>query len=273
MKPRSSILLPLLIALAAGCAAPPSDTITQVATIDALLAGVYDGHLSLAELAEYGDFGIGTFQDLDGEMVLLDGIFYQVRSDGRVYRPELSVATPFATVIEFSPDYQEELTGPLTMAGLEEKIRKVIPTRNLFGAFQVRGGFSRMKTRSVPAQKKPFPPLAGVTANQPVFELGEARGTLIGFYSPDFVRGVNVPGFHMHFLADNLSGGGHVLDFELAEGLLEVDTVHDALKILLPVKSAGFATADLTLNREEELEQVDKERGEEGNRKTVRSEQ
>lgn len=259
MKLRSPLLLFLLIALAAGCAAPRSDTVTQVATIDALLAGVYDGHLTLAELREHGDFGIGTFDRLDGEMILLDGVFYQVKADGRVYLPPLSVTTPFAAVTWFTADRRETIEQPLDMAGLEERIREITPGENLFCAFRLRGKFSRLRTRSVPAQEKPYPPLAEVTANQPVFDLENVTGTLIGFLSPGFVRGINVPGFHMHFVTDDLSGGGHVLAFELTEGILEADTVHDALLIRLPTASEAFAGADLSPDRSEELERVEKE--------------
>jgi len=260
MKPRSLILLLLLIALAAGCAAPRSDTITQVATIDALLAGVYDGHMTLAELRRHGDFGLGTFDRLDGEMILLDGEFYQVRADGRVYLPAPSTRTPFAAVTEFTADRWAAIDQPLDMAGLEEMIRGIAPGKNSFCAFRLRGEFSRVRTRSVPAQEKPYPPLTEVTADQPVFDLENTEGTLIGFLSPDFVRGVNVPGFHMHFLADDLSGGGHVLGFDLRKGVLEADTVHEALLILLPEKSADFASADLSLDRSGELEKVEKEK-------------
>ena len=258
MKRQTFILGLLPALLAAACAAPRSDTVTQVSTIDALLAGVYDGHLTLAELRSDGDFGIGTFEGLDGEMILLDGVFYQVKADGKVYRPDDSLRTPFAAVIDFFPDCREEIADTLTMEKLGKKIREIIPAPNLFGAFRLRGEFSRVKTRSVPAQKKPYPPLAEVTATQPVFELENLRGTLVGFLSPDFVRGVNVPGFHMHFLADDLSGGGHVLDFEFTGGELEIDTVHDCLSIRLPVASESFAAADLSSDRGEELERVEK---------------
>lgn len=258
MKIRNAIRLLSLILLAAACAAPRSDSITQVATIDALLDGVYDGHMTLAELHQYGDFGIGTFEELDGEMILLDGVFYQVKADGRVYLPPLSTRTPFATVTGFTADYREKIAGPLTMAELEEKVPGLPAGRNLFCFFRLTGEFARVRTRSVPAQEEPYPPLAEVTASQPVFELKDLRGTLIGFLSPDFVRGVNVPGFHMHFLADDLSGGGHVLDFELAAGELEADTVHNWLKIYLPADSEAFAEADLSRDRSGELEKVEK---------------
>ena len=121
----------------------------------------------------------------------------------------------------------------------------------------MRGEFSRVRTRSVPAQTKPYPPLAEVTKTQPVFDLANVRGTLIGFRSPAFVKGVNVPGFHLHFLTDDRSGGGHVLDFELIRGTLEADTLHDWLHLYLPPESAAFGAADLTGDRTAELKAVE----------------
>ena len=101
-----------------GCATLPVNGITQVATIDALLTGVYDGHMSLKTLRGYGDFGIGTFERLDGEMVLLNGTFYKIRADGKVYRPNLSERTPFACVTKFVPDCREIITNPTDMKAL-----------------------------------------------------------------------------------------------------------------------------------------------------------
>ena len=109
MKWIQMLLLGLLCAWAGGCATPPPETVFQTATIDALMAGVYDGDLSLAELRRHGDFGIGTYDRLDGEMVLLDGVFYQIRANGMVVRPGLEGETPFAAVCAFHPD----LTVPL----------------------------------------------------------------------------------------------------------------------------------------------------------------
>lgn len=259
--PFRTLIAPLIaISLIAGCQTPPDNGITQIATIDSLLVGVYDGHVSLHQLRTYGDFGIGTFEGLDGEMLLLDGRFYQVRSDGKVYRPALSVKTPFACVTSFVPDCRDALQGPLDLDGLEAKIDKLVPQPNQFCAFIVRGDFTHVKTRSVPAQKKPYPPLAEVTKTQPVFEIPKVRGTLIGFRSPALVKGVNVPGYHLHFLADDLSSGGHVLAFELAQGTLEADTLHDWLRIYLPTASKAFGSADLSQDRSTELRSVEKGR-------------
>jgi len=242
-----------------GCQTADTNGITQVATIDALLTGVYDGHLSLGELRRHGDFGIGTFEGLDGEMVLLDGAFYQIRADGKVYRPALSERTPFACVTPFTADHVILLTASIDMQGLEALIDGVIPEPNRFCAFRVRESFLRVRTRSVPVQSKPYPPLAEVTKNQPVFELSSVRGTLVGFRSPPFVKGVNVPGYHMHFLADDRSSGGHVLAFEMDRGTLEMDATHDWLHVYLPQRSASFAAADLSQDRSKELQRVEKQ--------------
>lgn len=248
----------VLAALLAGCATPQSGGITQVATIDALLAGVYDGHMSLSTLRGYGDFGIGTFEGLDGEMILLDGRFHKVRSDGKVYRPPLSERTPFACVTTFAADLREPIAGPAGMDTLQARIDRLVPEPNRFCAFIVRGEFAHMKTRSVPAQQKPYPPLASVTPTQPVFTLANVRGTLIGFRSPAFVKGVNVPGYHMHFLADDLSCGGHVLEFTMTRGTLEADTIHTWMHVYLPEDSAAFGMADLAKDRTTDLHAVEK---------------
>ena len=150
------VALVLTLALS-GCRSE-SNGITQVATIDALMAGVYDGHMSLATLRGHGDFGIGTFEGLDGEMILLDGTFYRARADGKVYRPELSERTPFACVTKFVGDRRETLPGPAARQALEARIDALVPEQNLFCAFRVRGEFNRVQVRSVPVQNKPYRP-------------------------------------------------------------------------------------------------------------------
>lgn len=215
--------------------------------------------MSLEGLRSHGDFGIGTYEGLDGEMILLDGIFYQVRADGKVYRPGLVERTPFAAVTEFVPDVTKTLTAPLDMKALERLIDELVPQRNRFCAIRLRGDFSAVRTRSVPLQHKPYPPLVEVTRHQPVFSLARVRGTIVGFRSPDFVKGVNVPGYHLHFLADDHSAGGHVLDLAMTSGTLEIDSVHDWLHIILPGAGSAFAAVDLGRDRGEELRAVEQE--------------
>lgn len=256
MRTISFLLSACVLLLLAGCM-PTANGITQVSTIDALLAGVYEGHMSLQTLRQYGDFGLGTFEALDGEMLLLDGTFYKVRADGTILTPPLTEETPFAAVTYFVPTHTELIQGPIDMTALEARIDAIVPAANHPVAFRLHGTFSKVMTRSVPAQQEPYPPLAEVTKNQSIFELTNVTGTLMGFRLPQFVQGVNVPGYHLHFLSDDLEGGGHVLEVQASAGQLQVDGLSNWLHIHFPIDSAAFGGADLTQDRSQELEQVE----------------
>ncbi len=257
MKTLSIRILLITLLFSAGCATTSTDTVTQTSTIDALLAGVYDGTISCGELLGYGNFGIGTFDRLDGEMIVLDGKVYQVKADGLVYTPSPVLLTPFASVCYFAPEDRFGIEGPADYPAVRETIDKAVPNQNLFCAVKIEGKFGKMKTRSVPAQSKPYPPLAEVTKDQPVFELEDARGTIVGFRCPPFVEGINVPGYHFHFLSDDRTAGGHVLEFTLDEGECEVDVCNRYL-LILPEGGEGLAGLDLSRDRSEELEAVER---------------
>jgi acetolactate decarboxylase len=246
-----------LIHAVAGCATPRPDTVTQVSTIDALLAGAYDGQMSCAELRRHGDFGIGTFHALDGEMVLFDGIVYQVKADGEVTTPGGGTTTPFAAVCCFDADSVLVLSRPMGRAAFEKLLDKSYPDRNAIYAICVEGRFRQMKTRSVPAQKKPYPPLAEVTRHQPIFTMEEASGVLVGFRLPPYVKGINVPGYHLHFISDDRTQGGHVIDFTIEEGVVEMDRCHRFVMIL-PEGESDFSRLDLSRDRARELESVER---------------
>lgn len=202
------IIVVLVIVLAgfglSSCApAPKNDALTQVSTIDALLNGLYDGMISLADLKAHGDFGIGTFEGLDGEMIFYDGVFYQVKADGIAYIPEDSLTAPFAVVTFFDTDKEVRLADGTDYVSLLTFLDEILPTDNIFYAVEITGTFSYVQTRSVPAQHKPYPPLTEVTEGQTVFEFTDVEGTIVGFFSPPYADGINVPGYHLHFLTDD----------------------------------------------------------------------
>lgn len=242
----------------AGCAvAPRQDTVSQVSTIDALLAGVYRGHVPLHKLLEMGNTGIGTFDSLDGEMIVMNGVVYQIKADGKIYTPDLNITTPFASVVEFKVDKVFKLPPGADFKKLTSVIDHEAANNNLFCAIVIHGSFARMKTRSVPAQQEPFRPLAEVTKNQPVFNFQNISGTIIGFRLPPFVKGINVPGYHLHFISDDLKCGGHILDFELSSGTAEVN-ICDKFFMLLPKEEKMFSSTDLSKDRGAELMKVEK---------------
>ncbi|MGA0334512.1 MAG: acetolactate decarboxylase [Kiritimatiellia bacterium] len=237
MKIYSLLILFFFTALSMGCTSSSPNMLTQVASIDRLLAGGYDGEVTLAELAEHGDFGIGTYQAVDGEMILLEGKFYQALSDGTVRVPPSSTLTPFAAVVNFQPDFSADLAA-VDFQGLSETLDKLIPDQNQFVALRIDGSFAKMKIRSPPRQSRPYPPLQEVIHRQAVFDLENVTGTLVGFRCPPYVEGLNVPGYHFHFISDDRMSGGHVLELQLARGKLSADRIHEELMILLPSKSS-----------------------------------
>ncbi len=250
------LLITGLVVVSSGAVRADPDTVTQVSTIDAILAGAYDGQMTLKELKTHGDFGIGTFHGLDGEMILLDGSFYQVKATGAVVKPDAGVSTPFAAVVDFSPDISFPIDGKLDLEGLKSLLDQKAPGENTFSAVKVHGTFSRIKTRSVPAQTKPYPPLTEVTKHQPVFERAGLTGTLVGLRAPAYVKGINVPGYHFHFLSDDHGAGGHVLGFSLENGTAEIDTCNRFL-LILPREDEAFQEINLGVDRTKELHEAE----------------
>lgn len=247
-----------------GCGAVPQGLeqgleqglVYQVSTIDALLQGLYDGFVTVGELKAYGDFGIGTFHGLEGEMVFLGGEMYQVRDDGSVHEVPHDTTVPFATVLFFQPQKKLTLGQVDSFLELEEKLDTLRDSNNYVYAFKLEGDFSYVKTRSVPRQEQPYPPLVEIAALQPTFEFEDVQGTLVGFWCPGYLQGINVPGYHLHFITGDRQGGGHLLECRLLQGEATVSS-SQVFKMVLP-DSEDFRHLDLAGDLQEELEKVER---------------
>jgi acetolactate decarboxylase len=248
----------VLLCAALARAGDEGDTIFQTSTIDALMEGVYDGDFTFGELKKHGDFGLGTLNDLDGEMIGLDGVFYQVRSDGKVFVVPDSEKTPFAAVTFFDADKSVPLTKPLGCRELESYIETLLPSKNIFYAIRVEGSFDNVKTRSVPKQKKPFPPLTEAVKHQSYFELKNVRGAMAGFWLPEYMKDINAAGFHLHFISEDKASGGHVLDCTISDVKIEIDYSR-GLDVSLP-ETSDFYNADLTTTGSSDLNDVENEK-------------
>ena len=233
------------------------ETLFQVSTLGALLAGHYDGVMDIGMLKTHGNLGIGTFDALDGEMIGFDGVFYQIKADGVAYPVPDSMETPFACVTFFEPDLLESLPSGMDYEALSAYLTNVLPAKNIFYAIRLDGAFSYMKTRSVPAQQKPYPPLSQVTAHQPVFEFSDVEGTVVGFRCPDYVTEINVSGDHLHFLTSDGKAGGHVLAFTIEKALLSVDNT-TTFFVVLPPQNGDPNNPDPANNAQAEREKTDK---------------
>jgi acetolactate decarboxylase len=199
------------------------ESLYQVSTIDSLMQGAYEGTISIGELKQFGDFGISTLDNLDGEMVALDGNYYQVKADGRIVLLKDDATVPFGSVTYFDTDKEILLSRTENLSEFSALVESGLPSRNLFYAMKIHGLFPYVKTRSIPAQEKPYPRLIDASANQSVFEFRNTTGTLAGFWTPDLARGLNIPGFHLHYLTDDRTGGGHVLELSLENVSVELD--------------------------------------------------
>jgi len=205
----------------------------QASTIGALLDGAFDGDLSFAELAEHGDLGLGTLNHLDGEMIALDGEFFRADVDGVVRPIGPEELTPFAVVTRFEPEVEARIGPGLAHEQLLAKLDRLTPDGASSCAIRLDGRFELVRARSVPAQDPPYRPLAEVVADQHVFELQGVEGTMLGFRFPAYVEGIEVGGYHLHFISADRSRGGHVLDSRCGELRARLDPSND-LHVELP---------------------------------------
>ncbi|MCF0234031.1 MAG: acetolactate decarboxylase [Thermoguttaceae bacterium] len=255
----SALPVAALILAALACFASAEElrepAVTQFATLDSLVAGVYDGFATAADLRKHGNFGIGTLDRIDGEVVIDDGVVYQIKGDGSVARVPDSATTPFASVAEFEPSQTTRVEG-LDFEALGRAIDKLAPDAGAFVAFRLRGKFSQVRTRSSFPASKPYPPLVEALKNQPEFEIGAASGTLLGFRTPGYMRGLNLPGYHAHFLTADATRGGHVLRARVEEATLEIATLY-RFQLILPPSDSAFHAVDAAIDRTADAQTVE----------------
>lgn len=245
--------------LLCGCVCSQSykkNTVFQYSTINALLDGVYDGELTIGELKNKGDFGIGTFNHLDGEMIVLNGCFYRIKSDGSVGEAQDSDKTPFVVLTFFKADQIFFLEQDMDLKELEVYLDSLLSSFNYFTAVKIEGTFDYVRTRSVPAQYKPYQPLTEIVKTQPTFEFQNIGGFLIGFRFPQYMKDLNVPGYHFHFMAQDKSCGGHLLACRLNKVQIYID--HLSCYCLKLPRTVEFSSLDLTQDKQAQLRRVEK---------------
>ena len=225
------------------------------APVNALVEGVYEERIPYSVIKQYGDFGLGTFDNLDGEMIMLDGNIYQITGDGHVHRLDETACTPFACVTFYQPATHDELTVESSYEDFMGWLEKLLPSPNIFYAIRIEGEFSNMKVRSVPKQES-YRPLVEVAKDQPVFEFESIKGTLAGFFTPSFMGSLNVPGWHLHFLSEDFQHGGHLLSCRAKSVRAGVQFIN-SLQLGLPM-SLDYLTLDFRRDTEKDLDRAEK---------------
>ncbi|WNZ28995.1 MAG: acetolactate decarboxylase [Candidatus Bathyarchaeota archaeon] len=212
---------------------PDTETLFQLKTFNTFCSGKYDGYLSYRELAEHGDFGIGTFDKLDGEMIAVDRVFYQIPFDGNPKQVDPNMTAPYATVTFFDADETKTLIGPVNYSEIQTNILSFMPKKNAIYAIKISGNCLYAQTRSVHAQTKPYPIIADVVKNQSVFDLTNVSATAVGFWFPSSMDGIDYAGFHFHLITDDHSAGGHLLEFIIENATIEIDQINN-FNLILP---------------------------------------
>ena len=231
---------------------------TQISLFSVLLSGRYGGVISVAEVKKLGSMAIATMDRLDGEMQMIDGVVYQACADGRVHLPGDDETVPFGTVAEFHAERSLRLADIPSYELFEARMAECCPQENLPLAIRLTGDFRTMKVRAVARQERDGVGLAEAAKNEALFELADCSGDLVGFRLPGYVKGVNAPGWHLHFMDSERRRGGHVVNFSLLAGELRFCYADD-FQIRLP-GPAVFAGLDLTKDWSKDLKRAEAER-------------
>ena len=231
----------------------------QVSTLHALVAGYTRSVITVQELESRGDIGLGTFEGVDGEMILLDGTCYRARQDGTVVRPAPDAGVPFASAALVEGGTAFELGGTLGIDALKHELTcKIDETYalNSMHVATVSGTFDSVSARSESAYHADHVTLKDMLATtQREFVFEKLDGTLVCVYHPDYMDGINAPGWHVHFLSEDRTRGGHVFNLSLTHGHVVMHKI-DRIEIQLPATPA-FDTYSLKETSQEEIAEVE----------------
>lgn len=200
----------------------------QYGTIGSLMAGAMDGTGTIQEFLTHGDFGIGTMDGVDGELIVLDQEAYKASATGEVIKLGPLEKLPYGAIAFFNPDHTFTLKETLVNEVVETKVIEAMKSKNLFAGVKISGVFDTMHVRAMPKQTPPYIRFSEV--EQPEFTAHNIKGTLVGFYSPVLFHGTSVAGFHVHFISDDRTFGGHVLDYHVEDVKVEVQDYSELIQ-------------------------------------------
>ena len=206
------------------------ETVYQVALLQSLTQGYYDGIIKVSELKQHGDTGIGTFEGVNGEMIVLDGKVYQALGDGSVKEADENETVPFSNVTFFDEDITVSLSQTDNINSLKDTLTKTVNEngKNLFYMVKINGTFKKMYVRSEIKQEKPYKTLdKALATDQREFNYENISGTVVALYCPDYMGGLNTPGWHFHFISDDKTKGGHILELAFDSAQAKFDLTKD----------------------------------------------
>ena len=236
------------------------DKMYQVSTLQALALGYTRAVVTVEELLREGDTGLGTFEDVNGEMIVLDGRCYRARDDGSVIEVSPEAGVPFSAVAKLHGDRESTLSSMPDLESIRKELTRRIEEHfglNSMHIIRIDGSFEKIDARSEAPYRSHHVTLKTVLdSNQTAFVFENIKGTMVGVYYPDYMDGINMPGWHMHFVSKDKTKGGHVFDVSMTEGTIRLDRINK-IEINLP-KDAAFDTYSLKNASDDEIKKVEK---------------
>ena len=226
----------------------------QVSTSNAIVVGTYDGEITAGQIKRHGDLGIAVADALGGEMMLVDGIWYQVLPGGRIQVADDNLTVPFGMAAFFKPSIEFTVGPAKTYRELRAEVDKHLPSRNVFYAVKIEGTFTYVKNRTFAKQTRPYRNQTVVTDEQEIFETKDTNGILMGFWFPDYIYGINLPGLHLHYLSADKQHGGHTLDVAVSAAKVSLQPLY-GYRIALS-HSPDFTKADLKADKTKDIMKV-----------------
>jgi len=233
--------------------------IYQVSTLQALALGYSRAVITAEELIKEGDTGLGTFEDVNGEMIVMDGHCYRADENGSVTEVARNTGVPFAAVANFYGEQQFPLENMPNIDSIREELTRKIEEKfglNSMHIVRIEGHFEKVDARSESPYRAHHVTLKEVLSqNQKAFLFENISGTLVGVYFPDYMDGINMPGWHLHFLSDDRTKGGHVFDVSIRDGIAKVDKISRMI-IEIP-KEPAFDTYSLKQDLQKEIKSIE----------------
>lgn len=233
--------------------------IYQVSTLQALALGYSRAVISAGELLKEGDTGLGTYEDVNGEMIVMDGHCYRADQSGNITEVAPETGVPFAAVARLYGEQQFPLKDMQDITSVRTELTRKIEERfglNSMHIVRIDGEFEKVDARSEASYRSHHISLKEILGQtQEAFLFENIRGSLVGVYFPDYMDGINMPGWHLHFLSEDRSKGGHVFDLSMREGTAKVDKISNIF-INLP-KEAAFDTYSLKQDLQDEIKSVE----------------
>jgi len=254
---KTTLLLIVLLLSAILISAEGEGIMTQASTVNAVLQGIYDGEMTFGDLKKYGNFGVGYFDKMGGEVLAVDGVFYRIKSDGLTEVVQDSDKTPFFAVTSFTANTDNFTNRKFDYEGFKEYLLTMMPRKKSFYAVKATGVFDSIDARTFLRQAAPYPAIDQVIDTQTEIKYTNTEGTLIGFYTPEYMEGISIPGFHFHFISKDKSRGGHVRSISVNQITIEFIEL-PILQIIFPTNTQyQEANLEMTKSMKKDLQKLE----------------